>query len=87
MYEQRPSGKDNFAADRQVGDQIIAALPAAQAEVRAQRDVLARVVRYLPTGPSSRNPFLQGLSNRRRLQILMRAARRATLKLSLTGSA
>ena len=40
-------GKDNFAADRAVGDQIIATLPEAQAGVRAQRAVLGRVVRYL----------------------------------------
>jgi hypothetical protein len=31
-------GKDNFAADRAVADQIIAQLPAVQVGVRAQRD-------------------------------------------------
>jgi len=41
------SGEDNFAADRAVGDQMIASLPAVQVGVRAQRDVLRRVVRYL----------------------------------------
>jgi hypothetical protein len=40
-------GKDNFAADRALGDKIIASLPAIQIGVRAQRDVLGRVVRYL----------------------------------------
>ena len=47
VYDYLLSGKDNFAADRAVGDQIMASLPAAQIGVRAQRDVLARVVRYL----------------------------------------
>lgn len=47
VYDYLLNGKDNFAADRAVGDQIIASLPAAQIGVRAQRDVLARVVRYL----------------------------------------
>ena len=44
-----PPGRqgDNFAADRAVGDQIIESIPAVQLGVRAQRDVLARVVRYL----------------------------------------
>ena len=40
-------GKDNFAADRAVGDQLIAQLPAVQVGVRAQRDLLGRVVSYL----------------------------------------
>ena len=40
-------GKDNFAADRQVGDQIRAAFPHIVESARASRDFLARVVRYL----------------------------------------
>jgi len=47
VYDYLLGGKDNFAADRAVGDRIIASLPAAQIGVRAQRQVLARVVRYL----------------------------------------
>jgi hypothetical protein len=47
VYDYLLGGKDNFAADRVVGDQIIASLPAAQLGVRAQRAVLARVVHYL----------------------------------------
>ncbi len=47
MYDYLLGGKDNFAADRAVGDQMIASLPAVQVGVRAQRDVLGRVVRYL----------------------------------------
>jgi hypothetical protein len=47
VYDYLLGGKDNFAADRAVGDQIIASLPAGQIGVRAQRDVLGRAVRYL----------------------------------------
>ena len=47
VYDYLLGGKDNFAADRAVGEKIIATLPAAQMGVRAQRDVLGRVVRYL----------------------------------------
>jgi hypothetical protein len=47
LYDYLLGGKDNFAADRAVGDQMIASLPAVQVGVRAQRDVLGRVVRYL----------------------------------------
>ncbi len=47
MYDYLLGGKDNFAADRALGDQMIASLPAVQVGVRAQRDVLGRVVRYL----------------------------------------
>ncbi len=47
VYDHLLGGKDNFAADRTLGDQIIAAMPAVQLGVRAQRAVLGRVVRYL----------------------------------------
>ncbi len=47
VYDYLLGGKDNFAADRAVGEQIIAQLPAVQVGVRAQRDVLGRVVRFL----------------------------------------
>jgi hypothetical protein len=47
VYDYLLGGKDNYAADRAVADQMIAALPALQVGVRAQRDVLGRVVRYL----------------------------------------
>ncbi len=40
-------GKDNFAADREAGDQGIAALPDMVASVRATRAFLARTVRFL----------------------------------------
>jgi S-adenosyl methyltransferase len=57
VYDYLLGGKDNFAADRAVGDRIIASLPAAQIGVRAQRDVLARVVRYL-AGDAGLTQFL-----------------------------
>jgi len=47
VYDYLLGGKDNFAADRAVGDRMLASLPAVQLGVRAQRDVLGRVVRYL----------------------------------------
>ena len=47
MYDYLLGGKDNFAADRAVADQISAQPPAVQVGVRAQRHLLGRVVRYL----------------------------------------
>jgi hypothetical protein len=47
VYDYLLDGKDNFAADRAVVDQIVAALPEVQVGVRAQRALLGRVVRYL----------------------------------------
>jgi hypothetical protein len=47
VYDHLLGGKDNFAADRAVGDQIIASLPTVQVGVREQRALLGRVVRYL----------------------------------------
>jgi O-methyltransferase involved in polyketide biosynthesis len=47
VYDYLLGGKDNFAADRAAGERIIAALPASQIGVRAQRELLARVVRFL----------------------------------------
>ncbi len=47
VYDYLLGGKTNFAADRQVGERIIAQLPDVQVGVQAQRAVLGRVVRYL----------------------------------------
>jgi hypothetical protein len=47
VYDYLLGGKDNFAADRAVGDRMLASIPAVQLGVRAQRDALGRVVRYL----------------------------------------
>lgn len=40
-------GKDNYAADREVGEQVLAVLPEVVAAARAQRGFLVRTVRYL----------------------------------------
>jgi hypothetical protein len=47
LYDYLLGGKDHFAVDRALGDQILATLPEVQVGVRAQRAVLGRVVRYL----------------------------------------
>jgi O-methyltransferase involved in polyketide biosynthesis len=47
VYDYLLAGKDNFAADRLLGDQIITSMPTVQVGVRAQRALLGRVVRYL----------------------------------------
>ncbi len=47
MYDYLLGGTDNFPADRVIGDQIIASLPAVRDGVRAQRALLGRVVRFL----------------------------------------
>jgi hypothetical protein len=43
-------GKDNFAADREAGDQVIAAMPSVDAAARAGRTFLATAVHYLAAG-------------------------------------
>jgi len=47
VYDYWLGGKDNFAADRMVGEATIAAYPAIRASARANRAFLARSVRYL----------------------------------------
>jgi hypothetical protein len=47
VYDYLLGGKDNFTADRVVGDQIKTALPEVHLGVRAQRMVLGRAIRYL----------------------------------------
>ncbi|MFC3996987.1 SAM-dependent methyltransferase [Nocardiopsis sediminis] len=42
-------GRDNFAADRETGDQILAAIPDMVANARADREFLGRAVRHLVT--------------------------------------
>jgi hypothetical protein len=47
VYDYWLGGKDNFAADRQAGEQAIQAYPDIVYSVRANRAFLARTVRYL----------------------------------------
>jgi O-methyltransferase involved in polyketide biosynthesis len=50
-------GKDNYAIDRQVGDQILGILPEVAAQARAARAFLTRAVRQL-AGPAGVRQFL-----------------------------
>src|ERR1700685_3968793 len=49
VYDFWLGGKDNFAADRAVADQVAAAYPDIRIAVRAQRAFLARAVHFLVT--------------------------------------
>ena len=49
VYDYLLGGRDNFAVDRTLADRMVAVLPAVKSSVRSQRDVLARVIRYLVT--------------------------------------
>jgi hypothetical protein len=49
-YDYWLGGKDNFAADRQIGDQILAALPGARVLAVDNRATLVRAVHELVTG-------------------------------------
>lgn len=50
VYNYLLGGNDNFAADRDAGDQMIAALPSVVSATRANRAFLARAVRFLAAG-------------------------------------
>jgi len=47
VYDYWLGGKDNFAADRETAEQVIAVRPRIRADVRANRAFLGRAVRYL----------------------------------------
>jgi hypothetical protein len=47
VYDYWLGGKDNFAADRKVGDSVMAAIPSAPLLARENRAFLGRAVRYL----------------------------------------
>lgn len=47
VYDYWLGGKDHFAADRAAGDAVIQAYPGVMTTVRANRALLARMVRYL----------------------------------------
>lgn len=47
VYDYWLGGKDNFAADRALGDAMIESIPALRSMARANRDFLARAVNYL----------------------------------------
>lgn len=47
VYDYWLGGKDNFAADRALGDAMVQAIPTLPTMARANREFLARAVRYL----------------------------------------
>ena len=47
VYDYFLGGKDNFAVDRRVGDEVIARIPEARPALRANRRFLQRAVRYM----------------------------------------
>ncbi|GII93444.1 SAM-dependent methyltransferase [Sinosporangium siamense] len=47
VYDYWLGGKDNFAADRALGDAMVQAIPTLPVMARANRDLLGRAVRYL----------------------------------------
>ena len=47
VYDYWLGGKDNFAADRAAGEQVIEVRPAIRTDVQANRAFLGRAVRYL----------------------------------------
>jgi S-adenosyl methyltransferase len=57
VYDYWLGGKDNFAADREAAEQVIAVRPTIRADVRANRAFLGRAVRYL-TGEAGIRQFL-----------------------------
>jgi SAM-dependent methyltransferase len=57
IYDYLLGGKDNFAADREAAQHLIAAIPDVAAIARDNRSFLGRVVRYL-AGPAGIRQFL-----------------------------
>jgi hypothetical protein len=55
-YDYLLGGKDNFAADRALGDAVVKAMPSAREMARANRAFLGRAVRYLVTEAGVRTP-------------------------------
>src|SRR5579862_7050991 len=49
VYDYWFGGKNNFAADRQAAEAVIAARPTIIRDIRANREFLGRAVRYLAT--------------------------------------
>ena len=47
VYDYWLGGKDNFAADRKAAEEVIAIRPAMRRDIRANREMLRRAVRFL----------------------------------------
>jgi hypothetical protein len=54
VYDYWLGGKDNFAADREAGERVIAARPTTMRDIRAHRAFLRRAVAYLAAGAGLR---------------------------------
>ena len=54
VYDYWLGGKDNFAADREAAERVLAVTPGLRQRVQANRAFLARAVRYLATGAGIR---------------------------------
>jgi len=57
IYDYMLGGKDNFAADREVADQVLAAWPAMRISTRENRKFIGRAIRYL-AGEAGISQFL-----------------------------
>jgi S-adenosyl methyltransferase len=57
VYDYWLGGTNNFEADREAAERVLAATPGLRERVRAGREFLVRVVRYL-TGPAGIHQFL-----------------------------
>jgi S-adenosyl methyltransferase len=57
VYDYWLGGRDNFAADREAAERVLAATPGLRMRVRANRAFLARAVRFL-AGPAGIRQFL-----------------------------
>ena len=84
VYDYWLGGKDNFAADREAAEQVIAAYPGILRDVRAQRAFLANAVGYLASillGALQQGPLEERLS---RLEATLELERRAKIEGPIT---
>jgi O-methyltransferase involved in polyketide biosynthesis len=76
IYDYYLGGKDNYAADREAGDKVLAADPQVRPTLLANRSFLGRVVRYL-AGEAGINQFIDlgaGLPTQQNVHEVARAA-------------
>ena len=64
VYDYWLGGKDNFAADRELGEQTLQAYPNLVFSVRANRAFLARTVRFLAGRPGSGSSWTSAPASR-----------------------
>ena len=66
VYDYWLGGKDNFAADREAAERVLAAAPGLRYRVRANRAFLGRATRYLAAEAGIRSGSTTSASPRRR---------------------